>query len=109
MNKALVEKLVAAFDDLEASIDKTKVTLSKRSEVPNFIIERFCEYRTIILKQRKLAEDLKSNIDIENWGEVGRVVKVLNGLSIMIKDDAEALMAGKGGAEVSSEQGILLS
>ena len=108
MSSALHKKLVAAFDDLDLCIARTRETLSKRNDVPSFVVERFVEYKEIIIKQRKLADELRNHIEIENWDEVGQVIKVLNGLSIMIKDDAEALMAGKPGAEVSKEQGMLL-
>jgi len=90
----LVGKLIESFDDLDKCIDLTKKVLSQKENIPNDVISRMDQYTDIVIKQRVLAEDLRSFIVNENWDEVTRHVKTINGLSSMIRDDAQSILAG---------------
>ncbi len=90
----LVGKLIESFDDLDKCIDLTKKVLSQKENIPNDVISRMDQYTDIVIKQRVLAEDLRSFIVNENWDEVTRHVKIINGLSSMIRDDAQSILAG---------------
>ena len=90
----LVGKLIESFDDLDKCIDLTKKVLSQKENIPNDVIGRMDQYSDIVIKQRLLAEDLRSFIANENWDEVTRHVKIINGLSSMIRDDAQSILAG---------------
>lgn len=92
--EVLVGKLMESFDDLDRCIEMTKDVLSKKSNIPPEVINRIDQYSGIVLKQRSLAEELRSHIASENWDEVTRHVKIINGLSAMIRDDAQAILAG---------------
>lgn len=94
MSDSLVNKLLESFDELERCIDMTKGVLSTKDGVPIDIMERVNQYSDIVKKQRKLAIELRDHIIVQNWDEVGRHVKLINGLSSMIRDDAQAILSG---------------
>jgi hypothetical protein len=90
----LVGKLIDSFDDLDKCIEMTKQVLSQKVDIPSEVIERINQYTGIVVKQRVLAENLRDFISNQNWDEVSRHVKIINGLSSMIRDDAQAILAG---------------
>lgn len=92
--EVLVGKLMDSFDDLDRCIEMTKEVLAQKKNVPSEVLHRIEQYSDVVLKQRALAEHLKSHIENENWDEVTRHVKIINGLSAMIRDDAQSILAG---------------
>lgn len=90
----LVSKLMESFDDLDSCIGMTKEVLSSKSGVPQDVFSRIEQYSDIVIKQRELTEVLKDHIQSENWSEVSRHVKIINGLSTMIRDDAQSILSG---------------
>ena len=92
--EVLVSKLMDSFDDLDKCIEMTKQVLSKKADIPAEVIDRINQYSGIVVKQRSLALDLKGFLATENWDEVTRHVKIINGLSSMIRDDAQSILAG---------------
>ena len=94
MSDSLVNKLLDSFDELERCIDMTKSVLATKDGVPVDIFDRVNQYSEIVQKQRNLAIGLKDHISVQNWDEVGRHVKLINGLSSMIRDDAQAILSG---------------
>ena len=61
--------------------------------MPSEVITRVEQYREIVDKQRKLSTILNVYIEQQNWEEVTRHVKIINGLSNMIRQDAEEILA----------------
>lgn len=94
MADTLVTKLLDSFDELERCIEMTKDVLSQKEGVPSDVVERVNQYSDIVAKQRGLAITLKSHLSEQNWQEVGRHVKLINGLSTMIRDDAQSILSG---------------
>lgn len=94
MSVSLVNKLLESFDELERCISVTKEVLVKKQGVPGDVVERVNQYSEIVSKQRELANELRAHIAEQNWTEVGRHVKLINGLSSMIRDDAHAILSG---------------
>lgn len=94
MSDSLINKLLVSFDELDRCIDMTKSVLATKDGVPLDIVDRVNQYSDIVKKQRTLAFGLKEHISVKNWDEVGRHVKLINGLSGMIRDDAQAILAG---------------
>ena len=92
--EVLVSKLMESFDDLDKCISITKDVLSQKDNIPLEVINRIEQYSDIVTKQRTLTSDLKKYIDSQDWDEVTRHVKIINGLSAMIRDDAQAILAG---------------
>lgn len=99
MSESLVSKLLGSFDELERCISTTREVLSTKQGVPSDVVLRVAQYSDIVSKQRALAGELRNHIDTQNWIEVGRLVKIINGLSSMIRDDAQAILSGAYGTE----------
>ena len=102
MSISLVDKLLESFDELERCIGLTKDILNQKQGVPNEVLERVEQYSQIVVKQRTLANDLREHIANQNWSEVSRHVKLINGLSSMIRDDAQAILSGAYGRDSES-------
>lgn len=94
MSESLVSKLLESFDELDRCISVTKEVLVNKPGVPADVVTRIAQYTEIVAKQRELAVELKEQVGRQNWIEVGRLVKIINGLSSMIRDDAQAILSG---------------
>ena len=88
-----VQKLFQSLDELERAITIAKRSLESRPETDEELLERVHYYEEMLGKQRKLAEGMCEYIKQENWVEVTRHVKLINGLSSLIHDDARELIA----------------
>ncbi|MCB0360657.1 MAG: hypothetical protein KDD44_13510 [Bdellovibrionales bacterium] len=97
MSVAFVDKLLESFDKLERCITVTEEVLAKKPDVPAEVLARVQQYATIVRKQRELAGQLEAHLEAQNWAEVSRHVKIINGLSGMIRDDAQEILASSGG------------
>jgi hypothetical protein len=106
--EVLVSKLMESFDDLDRCIEMTREVLSQKDNVPSDVLHRIDQYSDVVLKQRALAETLKTHIANENWEEVTRHVKIINGLSAMIRDDAQSILAGANRPDTEEEDTYLL-
>lgn len=89
----IINRLFSSFTELETAINSAKETLAKRENVPADVVKRLDSYDGILLKQRKLANELCEHITAGNWDEVTRHVGLINGLSAMIRDDARAILS----------------
>ncbi len=94
ISETLVDKLLESFDELDRCISVTRQILSQKEGVPGDVINRVNQYSDIVAKQRSLADELRGHLLGQNWEEVGRHVKLINGLSAMIRDDAQAILSG---------------
>ncbi len=94
MSESLVNKLLESFDELDRCISVTKEVLGTKPGVPEDVVTRISQYSEIVQKQRSLAVELRKQVSVQNWIEVGRLVKIINGLSSMIRDDAQAILSG---------------
>lgn len=90
----LVDKLLESFNELDRCIAHTRTALSEKSGVPDDILSRVEQYSSIVSKQRNLALGLREHLSLQNWDEVARHVRLINGLSGMIRDDAQAILGG---------------
>lgn len=93
MSDSLVSKLLQSFDELERCIEVTKRVLSEKEGVPTDVIQRVEQYSGIVAKQRSLTGELEAFLAREDWAEVSRRVRIINGLSSMIRDDAQSILA----------------
>ena len=94
MNKIVISRLFESFNELERAIVSARQTLEKKNEPPADLLERIRSYEQILDKQRTLATALCGHSTLGNWGEVARHIKLINGLSAMIRDDAREILAG---------------
>ena len=88
-----ISKLFESLDKLEANITLTKKTLLKHLPVPADVLDRLDQYFNVLTKQRELAQALQEHSKNKNWFEVERHVRLINGLSFLIKEDAQDLVA----------------
>ncbi|MBP9838162.1 MAG: hypothetical protein KBC84_05560 [Proteobacteria bacterium] len=108
MSEELISKLLESFNELDNCIEHTKSVLAKRAGVPNDVLARVNQYSDIVLKQRSLTEDLRKYLDTQNWDEVTRHVKLINGLSSMIRDDAQSILSISLDAEAKVKPEVLV-
>lgn len=99
----IVNRLFESFAELERAILSAKETLTNKQNAPVAVLERIESYEGILNKQRSLAMALCRFASAGNWDEVSRHVKLINGLSAMIRDDAREVLAGAQ-VEMSAEQ-----
>ena len=92
MNKVIIKKLFESFNVLEQAIFSARKTIEQRPDAPLSVLERLNSYNEILCKQRELAENLDFHCKFGNWDEVARHIKLINGLSGMIRDDAKDIL-----------------
>ncbi|MCC6932600.1 MAG: hypothetical protein IT292_05030 [Deltaproteobacteria bacterium] len=89
----VINRLNDSLDELEKSIQVAKKALLSRKEVPLDLVRRVESYESIIGKQRLLSEELLTLVINAKWDDVARHVKLINGLSAMIHEDANSLLS----------------
>jgi hypothetical protein len=94
VNKIIINRLFESFNELERAIASARQTLEQKSEPPKDLLARIGTYEQILDKQRSLATALCGHSSLGNWGEVSRHIKLINGLSAMIRDDAREILSG---------------
>ena len=94
MKKIVIRRLFQSFVELERAIVSATATLAGKSNPPKELIERIRQYEEILDKQRTLATVLCGHAALGNWPEVQRHVKLINALSLMIRDDAREVLSG---------------
>lgn len=93
-----VKKLFDSISELERSINLAKSTFAASPALRKDLLERVSQYDKVLTKQRQLAAQLSDHIENEQWDEVARLVRVINGLSSLIHEDARSLLAEVGSA-----------
>lgn len=94
-------RLCKSIDELECAIEQARHTLSKRltiSSIYKDALKKLDNCTNMITKQRQLSTKLCVAIDEKDWEEVSDYVKIINGLSAMIRDearDAISLLTGE--------------
>lgn len=88
MNNVL-EKLKNSFQELEDAISGARVTLLNKLNVPDEVFERLDLYDEILLKQKEYYTELVQYVHSKNAEKISEIVKKINGLSIMLRDDAK--------------------
>ena len=94
MKKIIVRRLFQSFSELERAIRSAKAVLNDKGDAPEELLERIRTYEQILDKQRSLATAMCGHASLGNWDEVARHVKLINGLSYMIRDDARDIITG---------------
>jgi len=112
-NNPLVDKLLSSFGDLERSISITKKSLSEKEGVPSDVLNRLDQYLDMVIKQKTIADELREQIAAGSWEQVARNVKIINGISAMIREDAQQILANASyaaaGIEIPAKDDRMLS
>ena len=109
MKKIVIKRLFESFAELERAIKSAKKTLEKNVNAPPEILERIESYEEILEKQQNLATALCGHASLGNWDEVSRHVRLINGLSAMIRDDARDVISGMRMPLSANERELMLS
>ena len=88
VKKIVINRLFQSFAELEQAIVLARETLRERGNVSPGLLKRIEDYEEILVKQRNLATVMCGHAAIGNWDEVNRHIKLINGLSCLIRDDA---------------------
>ena len=88
MNAALFEQLFACLLELENAVSTAQNAALQKHPRSQDLLQRLDNYQSILHKQRRLAQRLCYYSGQRNWGEVSRHLRIINGLSQMIRDDA---------------------
>ena len=92
MGDDILAKLSNSLDELERSISAARRALTLKDPVPLDVIRRISSYEDIIQKQRLLSGRLSNLMVAGKWDDVSRHVKLINGFSAMIHEDASSLL-----------------
>jgi hypothetical protein len=92
VRRIIINRLFQSFSELEQSIVSARATLGGKRNAPPELLNRITMYEEILIKQRELATVLCGHAAIGNWSEVARHIKLINGLSHMIRDDAREIL-----------------
>ena len=92
MGHSVVKKLFDSLAELEGAVSLAKKSFASNEPQNDEVVERIRYYEEVLLKQKKLAKALCEFITSENWGEVTRHIRLINGLSSLIHNDARELV-----------------
>lgn len=109
MKKIVIKRLFESFSELDRAIKSAKKTLCNNDDTPPEVLKRIELYEEILEKQQNLATALCGHASLGNWSEVSRHVKLINGLSAMIRDDAREVVSGMRLPLSSDERELMLS
>ena len=87
-----INLLLNSLNELEKVIWNARITVNRKNYPTKGIIERLDSYDSVLVKQKKLAVELVKFIDEQNWEETNRHISLINGLSVLVRDDAKALL-----------------
>ena len=87
-----INLLLNSLNELEKVIWNARITVNRKNYPTKGIIERLDSYDSVLIKQKKLAVELVKFIDEQNWEETNRHISLINGLSVLVRDDAKALL-----------------
>ena len=94
MKKIIINRLFQSFTELEHAIASARTTFQEKRGGSGALMERIGVYEEILEKQKSLATVMCGYATIGNWSEVARHIKLINGLSYMIRDDARQILEG---------------
>ena len=94
VKRLVIERLFESFVHLERAIKVARETVDKHGDTRADTLARIDKYEEILTKQRSLATALCGYASMGKWEEVSRHIKLINGLSTMIRDDAKEIVLG---------------
>ncbi len=92
MSHDVVDRLLSSFAVLETAIAGARQSLSSRVDVPVKILDRINSYSALLTKQRDIAHQLASSVDLADWSDVAHKIQLINGLLDLIRQDAREIV-----------------
>lgn len=102
MEALVLERLLESLGELEESIQAAQRALVGRVGADPELEQRLRQYESMLLQQRQLAFELSALMEKGSWESVARSVRIINGISTMLRDDARAVVASLAGGERGS-------
>ena len=87
-----IKKLRESLDSLERSVVMAKTAFCKQEVVSTDVLRRIISYEEAIAKQKGLADKLIVMLERGKAQEAVQLIKVINGFSAMIFEDANDLI-----------------
>ena len=94
MESSPFEHLLDSLVELDLAIQMAKTAAVRHVPPQPDMLSRFDSYEHILKKQRILANGLRTHATRRDWVEVCRDIKIISGLSAMIRDDAWEMIDG---------------
>ncbi len=91
MHYSALMQLRSSLASLEAAIG-TALCVADAKGGSADVRTHLLSYVGVVRKQRALSCALEAELDAGNWKEVRRYLEIINGLSKMIRDDAQAVI-----------------
>jgi chromosome segregation and condensation protein ScpB len=88
----VIKTLHESLDNLENSIRTAKAVVCKQDPVAADVLKRILNYEEVITKQRGLVNKLIVMLETGKADEAIHLIKIINGLSSMIFEDANDLV-----------------
>ena len=88
----VIKKLRGSLDNLEKSVVMAKTAFCKQEVVSTDVLRRIVSYEEAIAKQKGLADKLIVMLERGKSQEAVQLIKVINGFSAMIFEDANDLI-----------------
>lgn len=93
MKNLAIKRIFDSFSELENALSTAKRALENCENPPHDLLERISAYERVLEKQRNLATSLCGHATFGDWDEVARHIRIINGLSVMIRDDAREVVS----------------
>ena len=89
----ITSKLAASFDKVEECLVFARRIADQLEICPPSLRCRIDGYDAMLAKQRALTETLNERFQAEDWDEVSRQVRIIQGISKMMRQDAYELLS----------------
>jgi hypothetical protein len=108
MEVLVLDRLLESLNELESSIAAAQRAVLKGGARPE-IEARLKQYEAMLVRQRQIAVSLDELISQNEWEAVNRSVRLINGISSMLRDDAREVVAALSGSAMLRDIGSDLS
>lgn len=89
----ILKKLTQSLDDLESAVNNARTVLENKPNTPLFIFDRLDNYADMLKKQRQYRDRLVHQIRSGHTEDIHQTIKLINGLSEFIKNDAKEILS----------------
>lgn len=89
-----------SFSALDNALQKAKVIVQTQEMSHSGLMSRIEKYEEILSKQREVAKSLRQHMKSKNWVAVHKEIRIMGGLSMMMREDALDLIYEIQGAKI---------
>ena len=100
INDAHILRVFDSFNALDSALQKAKIIVQTQEMSQPDLMLRIEKYEEILRKQREVAKSLRQHIGSKDWVTVRKEMKIMSGLSMMMREDALDLVYEIQGAKI---------